>query len=562
VEHGNYENIIRSLISCKNDNGRLQDIDKIIEMTRSFYGNDYDKLYGLIYELFKRKECKITNILLREIITERPYYINPDIYWMQLEVYDDAEGKNTEINKCFEEKDLLTNYLISHQMNVKDDEVGDHGETYIVCCKFDSGEYSGQDLWMAIGFLKRLIESDLKKKVYRYGGDSIPAFARGLADIYLDFEGEKSQNYQKYKRMSTLYQCLEEVHSNILQEYQKEEIEKALFFMIEETPDDSVVNYVLGRYFNKFIGDTDSAIKYLERAVHLNIDEWRAYFMLAKIYSNRGDFKTAEQLFLRAFEVYDENEIDRLIDGVKESLSSVGGGNIDYDQVKEHAEAKDIAEYAPSRGRSFQHILEIDESPAEIAKIAQKNLMDAYGKYYEKLHPHTLYHLKNGELVHIEHGGDTAYVSKYMEYYTALLSEIWQKVFVPFRKNFHGRYQKEYGKNMKSLKDKDTKFYRFMNDRSSTSTGGQMLGYLTNVELKHHPIYKSFLSHVEVTAPILRNQDYLEEIRELSVERNKDGHPEDYGKSKAYYNYVRGAVLGTPKREGLLIRLIKSLEGK
>ncbi|MFH1664850.1 MAG: hypothetical protein ABIA77_01745 [Candidatus Omnitrophota bacterium] len=85
---------------------------------------------------------------------------------------------------------------------------------------------------------------------------------------------------------------------------------------------------------------------------------------------------------------------------------------------------------------------------------------------------------------------------------------------------------------------------------------------MNNEKLKGHPIYELFRKHISWHSAILNETEYVEEIKELCEERNKDAHPKDYDANQRakYYLLVRNAVLGTEKREGLLARLARSRE--
>jgi tetratricopeptide (TPR) repeat protein len=74
----------------------------------------------------------------------------------------------------------------------------------------------------------------------------------------------------------------------------------ALKHLYAINPDNADVNYNLGKMYGQFLGNTDSSCYFLERSISLNSGNISAYKDLGIVYSMRGEYNKALDVFSRA----------------------------------------------------------------------------------------------------------------------------------------------------------------------------------------------------------------------------------------------------------------------
>lgn len=538
----------------------------ILELAEAVFSDDYDEWYNFANALFrcdyhdekKNKRCDIAEILVDEIIEKRPYFHEPEIYYVKLSLLskkwlEKSFRGSEEYEK--EERYYVEKFFISYMINIADEDTDDHGADGIILDYFPESPGKDACYWAGIKVLQKLSDFCVSKKAYREGNTDILHPLMKLANIYLAFEGDKSKDYLKY-------QCLWEVFLAIQSFYDSPGAiddfggEEGLLTLQRQWSDEPLVYYGLGRFYFEN-GEIDQARFYLEKSFELNVDEWYAYFLLGQVYLSKNDFVNAEIAFKAMLESYDEANMEAQIEDVKELLNPINGGSIDYRKILDRRADDNCGIFTRSKNSTLDFYLKT--AAKEIRKQAEESIGMKFGKYHAELHRCTKNFLVEGEKAFLWSENDKIFFERrYMEFVDALGAELYHKVFNPFRVNYHGKFQKNYKRDMGSLKDAKELFYRFMNEKDFTPTLGQMLGFLSKEKLAGHLIYESFCDHINIVSPILNDKEYIDEVKELVSERNKDAHPENYDKRAKYYLWVRNSVLGTKEREGVLIRVIKN----
>lgn len=545
------ENKIKKFINCKKDSNESNLKDSILELAKKEFSDGYNKYYTIAYSI---KDEEIAEILIDEIIGKKPYFENPCVYLDKFHLLFRHKKHEQQQDKA------LKNYFISYEMNVKFEDIGNYSEEDILCSFFHATD---EFAWEAIGFLKRLTEFHSQNKSWRScDQDSMNAW-RLLSEIYERYEGKESENRLRYIHLYELYFSLCMICQGVEEAEEYECEERLAKLIMKVNPEEPLAFYGLGRLcYEK--GDIEKAKSFFEEAVNYFVEEWHAYYLLGEIYAHEKKYREAEKTFNQMFKFYDEDDIGMVVKKVKELLHPIGGGKIDYAKIVEHKGVVDLRNIEKSSNTFFDSLLGQDKDLIE--KEADQNLCNIYGKYYNEFHDNTKKHLQQGETAYLsfEKSGQEIMLEAYMHYYDALMSEIFHKVFKTFRDNYYRCFQQGHGNNMKQLMFTKDYFYDFMNGRGFTPTGGQIIGILLNknTDVVSNDIYKGLIKHIDLVAPILQNEEYIDRLKELKEERNKKAHSPEYGPSEAHYPFVRNCVVGTKKKEGMLLKFMESLGGK
>jgi tetratricopeptide (TPR) repeat protein len=526
------------------------------------------KNYDEIYKQAEYASLVKKNKLLDTIIREKPYFHDPRIYFMKIECLMNFLIKKRITKQKYnkEIKKYVPNFFISYYINR--DYVLNHmnRKDYVYMAAMIIEEYYDTFLidefkWQAVGFLNDIVETlGIKdKSSYRQGDELIHHSLQELWNIYTLYNYDEELTKQTQELM---YAYKGHCYINWGEETSKtiDLFKKSLAINSENT----LALYGLGVvcYESEEHKNISKAVRCLLKAAENEFDEWRCYYLLAKIYVGKNKKKEALKYYERAIELYDEDDMRKFLLDIHEDLGYMS------DKLNLHSALQQSFEASQQLVKpklDFQANVNLKELPINVFNDCKKatvlTIEALLGSYYEILEENCKKSLEQVETIYSLAQIHDAYMKEalaanYRNYYSIVEHEMNCKIFNKFKSIF---YKKHFAYTF-DLKTKEP-FTVYMKERDWKLTIGQIIKIFKNSSQpdssKH---YREFNNYLKYYFADLLDPSFMDRLIKLNNANNNIKHQGNI-RQLSYrddFIYFRELVMGNTRHGGILHAVLKS----
>jgi TPR repeat protein len=524
---------------------------------------DYQDIFKQAQHASSAKANKLIDI----IIKEKPYFHNPELYYMKIDCLKRLFKKNKITKQKYrrEIKKNVSDFFFSYYINR--DYVINHmqrnhfsGMASMIIEEDYDIFLTDKFKWQAAGFLNDIVEvlGIRDKSSYRQGDELIHHSLQQLWEIY------------------TLYNCDEELieqTEELMYAYWGhcyinwgEEDKKTIELFNESlaiNPDNALALYGLGMvyYESEESKNIFRAVRCLLKAVENEIDEWRCYYLLGKIYVGGNRKKEALKYYERAINLYDEDDMRKLLLDICEDLGDM------YDKLNLPSALQKRTEVSRQPKKSqldFQANINLKGLPADVysscKRAADFEIDTLLDQDRNKLEEDSKKLLKQVEeiyslaKIHEEYMRESL-AANYMTYYLIVEHEINSKLFKPFKKTFYRKYN-SYTFNPVTKEP----FCVYMREYEWKLTIGQIIKIFKTSDRADIPeYYRELNNYIKYHSPSLLERNFTDKLETLNKANNNIKHQVSL-RNLSYLDdfiYFRELVMGDVKNRGILHAVLK-----